>query len=714
MSTVATTPSPIGLPLDRLDGPLKVQGLARYAYEQPVSNPAYLFPLLSTIAVGRITLVDASAALAMPGVLAVLTHENAPKLAMSDAEVAVLQSAAVAFRGQFVGAVIAETSEIARHAAGLVRIDYEQQPHEVVLSADGDNLVKPAHCANFGNDNGDLMDGSPADSVVGDAEAALATATISFDATYSTPMIHHNPMEPLTTTAQWNDGNLTIYCSSQGVHLARSLVAAALGLEPDRVRVISPYVGGGFGSKVYPQTTVVLTAMASQLVAGRPVKYPLTRQQMFSPVGYRPASIQRVRLGADAAGQLTAIAHDAFQQTARIKRYAEQIGNGSRLMYAASNRRTTHRVAPLDVPVPTIMRGPGEASGMFALECAMDELAVANGMDAVLFRMRNEPAVHPESGLPFSSRHFVTCLQEGGRRFGWAPRNTTPRASREGGWLIGTGMAAATYPSPTLPGSAATICANPDGRYTVQIGAADIGTGALTALTQIAAEALGVFVQQIDLQLGDTSLPFASPAGFSSGTTSWGATICEAARQLRAKLDADHGGIVPPDGLAVTATMPDNSAIQHYAMQSFGAQFAEVRVHEDSGEVRVPRLLGVFDVGRVINAKTARSQLLGGMTQGLSMALFEQSVLDPRFGHVVNHDFAGYHIAANADVGAIDVHWLDERDPLVDPIGSKGLGEIGIVGTAAAIANAVYHATGIRVRELPITLDKLLQCSAAE
>jgi xanthine dehydrogenase YagR molybdenum-binding subunit len=714
MSTKAAPPSPIGLPLDRLDGPLKVQGLARYAYEQPVTRPAYLFPLLSTIATGSITHIDPSPALTIPGVLAVLTHENAPNLAMNDPEVAVLQSSAVAFRGQFVGAVVAETSEIARHAAGLVHVDYEQRPHEILLSAGVDNLVKPAHAANFGNDTGDLMDGSPADSVIGDADVTLGVAVNTVDTTYATAMVHHNPLEPHSITALWNEDNLTIYCSSQGVHLVRSLVAAAFALDPAHVRVISPYVGGGFGSKVYPQTTVVLTALASQLVAGRPVKFALTRQQMFSLVGYRPASSQRVRLAAGGDGQLTAIAHDSVQQTARIKGYAEQIGNCSRLMYAAANRRTTHRVVPLDLPVPTIMRGPGEASGMFALESSIDELAVACGMDPIAFRIRNEPVGHPESGLPFSSRHVVTCLQEGARRFGWGPRNLTPRSRREGGWLIGTGVASATYPSPRLPGSTATIHANPDGRYIVQIGAADIGTGAWTALSQIAAEALGVDFQDIDLQLGDSSLPSATPAGFSSGTTSWGATICEAARQLRARLDADYGGIVPPAGLEVTATMPDNPAMQHYAMHSFGAQFAEVRVREDSGEVRVPRLLGVFDVGRVINAKTARSQLLGGMIQGLSMALHEQSVLDPRFGHVVNHDFAGYHIATNADVGTIDVHWLDERDPLVDPIGSKGLGEIGIVGTAAAIASAVYHATGVRIRDLPITLDKLLTSSAAE
>ena len=699
----------IGASLDRMDGPKKVEGIATYAFEQPVDRPAYLYPLQATIATGRITHIDTSAATAQPGVLAVLTHENAPRLASTgDAEVAVLQSDEVAFRGQIVGAVIAETSEIARHAASLVRFSYEERAHDVELRADHDQLTKPANAAYFGAGGGDLQDGSPADTALGDVDAALASAANRLDATYTTPMHHHNPMEPHTTIAIWTADKLTLYCSTQGVHYTRTLVASALGLDPQHVRVISPHVGGGFGSKVYPSTYVVLAAMAAQMVASRPVKLALTRQQMFSLVGYRPPTIQRIQLGADDGGRLTAIAHDVVQQTAKVKGYAEQVAVCSRVMYAAANRRITHRLAALDVPVPTIMRAPGEASGMFALESAMDEMALACGLDPIEFRIRNEPEVHPESGLPFSSRHLVACLREGARRFGWEPRDPTPRARRDRGWLVGTGVAASLYPSPRLPGNAATIRVGPDGCYAVLIGAADIGTGTWTALTQIAADALGVSVEDVELQIGDTTLPLASSAGFSSGINCWGTTIFAAADKLRARLESEHGGTVPAQGLEVTTDMPDNPNIARYAMYSFGAQFAEVRVAEDTGEVRVPRLLGVFDAGRIINPKTARSQLLGGMTQGLSMALHEQSMVDPRFGHVVNHDFAEYHIASNADVGSIEVHWLDEEDPYTNPMGSKGLGEVCIVGTAAAIANAVYHATGIRVRDLPITLDKLL------
>jgi xanthine dehydrogenase YagR molybdenum-binding subunit len=432
---------------------------------------------------------------------------------------------------------------------------------------------------------------------------------------------------------------------------------------------------------------------------------------MFSQVGYRTPTIQRVRLGADADGQLVAIAHSSLEQTSKLAEFAEHSTRVTQTMYAAPNRRTTQRLAALDVPTPTIMRAPGEAPGMFALESAMDELAVAAGVDPVQLRVRNEPQVHPTSGRPFSTRNLVGCLEEGARRFGWQPRDPTPRYRREAGWLVGTGVAAATYPVVWLPGSVARVTATPDGRFAVQIAAADLGTGAWTALAQIAADALEVGVDQVDLGIGDTDYPKASPAGGSSGTTGWGSTIVEAAHELRETLQNKHGGTVPPEGLTVEAGMPQNPHVGQYEMHSFGAHFAEARVHEETCEVRVPRLLGVFASGRVVNPKTFRSQLLGAMTMGLSMALHEESVVDARFGHVVNHDLAQYHIASNADVGSVEVHWLDEVDPYVTPMGAKGVGELGIVGTAAAIANAVYHATGVRVRDLPITLDKVLTVS---
>ncbi len=681
----------IGAPLNRVDGVQKVTGTAKYAYEYSVEGVTHVFPVQSTIAKGRVVSIDAHAAQALPGVIAVLSHENAPRLApVDDAELAVFQSDAIAYHGQFVAAVVAETSEIARQAASLVVVRYEEQPHDVELRADRGDLYKPQSI---------ILGRAQTDTESGDVEAALTSAAVSLDHTYTTPAEHNNPLEPHATTAIWSDEEVTLYDSNQGSHATRDTVATAFRLPPERVRVIARSVGGGFGSKGFPHPHTILTVMAAQATR-RPVKLALTRQQMFALVGYRTPTIQRMRLGAESNGRLTAIAHDVVEQTATIHEFAEQTAVATRMMYAAPNRRTTHRLARLDVPANSWMRAPGECPGMFALESAMDELAIACGLDPIELRIRNEPAVDPESGHPFSSRGLVACLREGAQRFGWAQRDPKPRTRRDGSWLIGIGVAALTYPVYQFPATA-LVQVDPAGNYRVRIDATDIGTGAWTVLTQIAADALEVPPERVQLEIGDSALPRAFVAGASSGTASWGWAIFSAASALRTRLHEEYGGIVP-------GAFETNPEAQQFSMHAFGAQFAEVRVHMTTGEVRVPRLLGVFAAGRIINPKTARSQFLGGMTMGLSMALHEESVLDPRFGDYVNHDFAEYHIATNADVGTIDVTWIDEEDPHVNPLGAKGIGEIGIVGTAAAIANAVYHATGIRVRDLPITLDKLL------
>ncbi|MFL5805424.1 MAG: xanthine dehydrogenase family protein molybdopterin-binding subunit [Roseiflexaceae bacterium] len=483
-------------------------------------------------------------------------------------------------------------------------------------------------------------------------------------------------------------------------------MATAFGLAPERVRVLAPYVGGGFGSRGFTHPYAILAVMAAR-VAGRPAKLAQTRQQMFGPVGYRSPTIQHIRLGAGRDGRLTAIAHDVVAQTNALFEMTEPAAVATRTMYAAPNLRTTHRLARLDLPGSSWMRAPGESVGMFALESAIDELALACGLDPIELRIRNEPTVDPESGLPYSSRSLVACLREGAERFGWASRNPTPRTGRAGRWLVGTGVAASTYPAVQLPASA-RVAIDGAGRYRVSIAAVDIGTGAWTVLTQIAADALEAGVEQVQLEIGDSALPQAYPAWGSTGTASWGWAIVDGAQKLRARLRDEFGGVVPAEGLEASGTFSWNAQAQQFSMHAFGAQFAEVQVHEETGEVRVPRLLGVFAAGRIVNPKTARSQLVGGMTWGLSMALHEESVLDPHFGDYVNHDFAEYHIASNADVGRVEVAFLDEDDPQVNPIGVKGIGELGIVGTAAAIANGVYHATGIRVRDLPIRLDKLL------
>ncbi len=503
-------------------------------------------------------------------------------------------------------------------------------------------------------------------------------------------------MEPHATLAIWADGDLTLYDSIQGTYGARRTIAQVFDLEPERVRVVAQHVGGGFGSKGTPRPQSVLAAIAARMVE-RPVKVALTRQQMFASVGYRTPTIQRVRLGATTDGRLTAIAHDAFEQTSTVREFAEQTCVATRMMYAAPDRLTRHRLVALDVPTPSWMRAPGECPGMFALESAIDELAVATGIDPIELRIRNEPELDPEKGIPFSSRNLVACLREGAERFGWADRDPTPGARSDGRWLIGSGVAASVYPVYRSP-SKATARFEPDGSYTVEIAATDIGTGARTVLTQIAADTLGVDPEHLRLEIGDSDFGVASIAGGSMGTASWGTAVVRACEALLAQ----------GEGEVSVHTGDEIKAQAELSRHAFGAQFVEVRVDADSGEVRLNRVLGVFAVGRVINPKTARSQFIGGMTQGLGMALQEESVMDRGFGDYLNHDLAQYHVPVNADIEDIEAVAIDEDDAELNPMGSKGIGEIGIVGTAAAVANAVFHATGRRVRELPIRLDRVL------
>jgi xanthine dehydrogenase YagR molybdenum-binding subunit len=696
----ATRPM-IGAPISRLDGPKKVTGSATYAFEYQFEDVVYAFPVQSTIAKGRVVSIDATNARALPGFLGLITHENAPKIAPvgllgPNNDMAVLQSDRVAYRGQFIAVVVAETLENARRAAELLDIQYEALPPDAELRADRTDLVNPQM----------LMPGVAANTEHGNVEAALSSSPVQLDQTYTTPAYHHNALEPHATLAIWKDESLTVYDSNQGPHAVQYMAAKAFNLPPERVRVISSFVGGGFGSKG-GNPHFLLTVMAAQLIQGRPVKMALTRQQMFAVTGYRTPTIQHLRLGAEQDGRLIAISHEVVEQTGTIHDFVEPTATATRMMYAAPHRRTAHRLARLDVPIPSWMRAPGECPGMFALESAIDELAEACGIDPIEFRVKNDTAVDPESGLPFSSRNLVACLRQGADAFGWQQHSRQPGTWREGRWLIGTGVAASTFPAVFFP-STASIRAERANHYRVLIGATDIGTGAGTVLAQIAADALEVPLEQIQLEIGDTSLPMAGIAGGSAGTASWGSAIMDAAQKFRAKLYGELGGELPEGGLEVGGGLERSPYAGQYAMHSFGAQFAEVRVHMDTGEIRVPRMLGVFAAGRIINAKTARSQFLGGMTMGLSMALHEQSVMDPRFGEYVNHDLAEYHIATNADVEAVAIQWIDEVDPYVNPVGAKGIGEIGIVGTAAAIANAVHHATGIRVRDLPLSPDKLL------
>ncbi|GAB4071368.1 xanthine dehydrogenase family protein molybdopterin-binding subunit [Angustibacter speluncae] len=694
------TSTAVGQGVPRLEGRAKVTGAAAYAAEVPVDEPLHVALVQSRVAKGRVRSVDRSGALAHPGVVAVLDHTDAPRLeGADDREYAVLQDDRVGFRGQVVAAVVGETPEAAREGAALVEVQYDEQPHRAELRTDDPELYKPDK----------VNPAFDTDTAAGDLDAALADAEVVVDETYTTPYEHNNPMEPHAVTARWDDEpeddepTLVLHASTQSVHGVVRTIAPLLGLQPAQVLVQSPYVGGGFGSKGMPHAHDVVAALVARAHPGRPVRLALTRQQMFALAGYRTATIQRFRLAADRDGTLRGIDHQVVEQTSAIKEFAEQTAIATRHMYAAPDRRTSHRLVPLDVAVPSWMRAPGEMPGMFAHEVAMDELAVACGVDPVELRVRNEPDVDPEKGLPFGHRHLVECLRRGAELFGWDARDPRPGTRLEDDRLVGWGVAASTYPYYQQPGNRATVRALPRGRYAVEIGASDIGTGALTVLTQISADALGVGVDDVDVAIADSRLPRASVAGGSSGTASWGSAVVATARAFR----EEHGDD-PAPGSETSAAPDPNDNTKRYSLHSFGAQFVELRVDVWTGEPRVTRALGVFSAGRIVNPVTARSQLLGGMTMGLSTGLLEESVRDSRFGHVVTQDLASYHVAAHADVPDVEVHWLDEEDPLANPMGARGIGEIGIVGTAAAVANAAWHATGVRVRDLPVTADRFL------
>lgn len=695
MSATPITAAAMGSRLERVDGREKVTGRATYAVEKDhelARAPLHAWLVTSTIAKGRITAIDTDPALAHPGVVAVLDHTNAPRLAdTDDRELAVLQDERIGYRGQIVAVVLAETPEAAREGARLVVVTQEEEP--AVLTAVDAEWYTPT----------DKAVGAPADTEAGDVDAALAAAPVTVDHVYTTPQEQNAAMEPHAATAVWHHGELTMWDSTQGVHRVAGKIAKMTGIDREKIRVRAPYIGGGFGSKGLAHGPELAVVLAAQWAEGRPVKLAVTRQQQFAMTGYRAPTHSRIRLGAEVDGRITALDHAVRTESSTVKEFIEHAGVPARMMYAGEHRRTSHRAVALDVAVPSWMRAPGEMPGAHALEVAMDDLAVAAGVDPVELRIRNEPEVDPGTGNPFGSRRLIECLRRGAERFGWYARPTEPRATLDGDWWVGTGVASTTYPANFFPGNSARIDALGGGRYRVSIGAVDIGTGAGTALLQIAADALGVRVTDVELLIGDTALPRATVAGGSAGTGSWGTAIVQAAQQFR----ADHGDN-PEEGVHTTATTEEYPDLENLSMHSFGAVFAEARVHRLTGEVRIPRMLGVYSVGRVINPLTARSQLLGGMIMAQSAALYEDAVRDSRFGHTVTQDLASYHVATHADIGDLQVEWLDDADERATPMGSRGIGEIGIVGTSAAIINAAHHATGIRVRDLPATPDRFL------
>ncbi|MGW7822025.1 xanthine dehydrogenase family protein molybdopterin-binding subunit [Streptomyces puniciscabiei] len=693
----------VGTAHTRVEGRDKVTGTARYAGEIPFADLAHGWLVLSTVARGRIRAIDSDPVLAMPGVLAVLDHRNALRVNTDytglmgmkpDPTCAVFQHDRVPHLGWPVALVVAETSEQAREAAEQLVVTYEQEPHDIDFTADHPGAYP--------------VDGHmPAVTEKGDLDAELAASAVVVDAEYRTPEEHHNPMEPHAATAHWDGGRLEVVDSNQGATWVIGELANLFSLDPASVRVRSEHVGGGFGSKGVRAHQVA--AVMAATVLQRPVRVVLTRRQMFSLAGYRSPTIQRVRLGADAEGRLRALEHSSLSLTSTVHEFVEPSAGVARVMYDADAHHTANRVVRLDVPTPTFMRAPGEAPGSFALEAALDELAEKGGIDPVELRLRNDPERGPVSGLPFAGRSVAACFREGARRFGWADRDPRPGLRRDGRWLLGTGTAAASFPAGAAP-STATVTAHPDGGFTVRIAAADIGTGARTALTLVAADALGVPPERVRVRIGDSDFGPAMIAGGSMGTRSWSWAVAAAAEELRDRLGL--GADIPPEGLTVRSdTTEAIGSLAPAERHSFGAQFAEVAVDVTTGEVRVRRMLGIFAAGRIVNPLTARSQLVGGMIWGISMALHEEAVRDRASGGHVGADLAGYHVATHADVPYIEADWIDDTDPN-DPVGIKGIGEVGIVGAAAAVANAVWHATGVRHRALPIRPDRVLTAAA--
>ncbi|MFJ8917973.1 xanthine dehydrogenase family protein molybdopterin-binding subunit [Streptomyces sp. NPDC102415] len=698
--TTGARASAVGTAHTRVEGRDKVTGAARYAGEIPFDGLAHGWLVLSTITRGRILSVDADAVLGMPGVLTVLHHGNAPRvdidytgmLGMSpDPTIAVFQHDRVPHAGWPVALVVAETSEQAREAAESLVVRYEEEAHDVTFPGE-----RPDASTGPGP-------GGPEATEKGDLEAELAAAAFVLDAEYSTPEEHHNSMEPHAVTALWDGGRLEVVDSNQGTVWVADELAKLFSLDPASVRVRSEHVGGGFGSKGVRAHQVAAVMAATSL--SRPVRVVMTRRQMFSLAGYRSPTTQRVRLGADADGRLRALEHRCLSRTSTVYEFIESGAGPARVMYDAPAHHTGNQVVELDVPSPTFMRAPGEAPGSFALESAIDELAEKSGIDPIELRLRNEPEVGPVSGLPFSTRNLPACFREGARRFGWADRDPRPGVRREGRWLLGTGTAAASFFAGAAPSTAA-VTAEADGTFTVRINAADIGTGARTALTLVAADAFEVPTERVRVRIGDSDFGPAMIAGGSMGTRSWAWAVTAAAGELRERLALGDG--IPPEGITVRSdTTEAIGALAQKERHSFGAQFAEVAVDVATGEVRVRRMLGVFAAGRIVNPLTARGQFTGAMIWGISMALHEEAVRDRNTGALYGADLAGYHVATNADVPLVEADWVDDPDP-DDPVGIKGIGEIGIVGAAAAVANAVWHATGVRHRALPIRPDRVL------
>jgi xanthine dehydrogenase YagR molybdenum-binding subunit len=712
----------IGKPTDRVDGPLKTTGTAPYAYERHDVAPgaAYGYVVGAGIAKGRIASMDLSAARTAPGVLAVVTAQNSGKLGKGDFNTAkLLGGPEIDHYHQAVALVVANTFEQARAAAQLVRIEYTRSPGRFDLAAEKDaaQMPKPSEFS------------GPPETKVGDFAGAFAAAPMQLDATYTTPDESHAMMEPHASVAAWKGDKLTVWTSNQMIAWGVGDVAKTLGIPKVNVRLVSPFIGGGFGGKLFVRADAVLAALGAR-AARRPVKVALQRPLMMNNTTHRPATIQRIRIGAERDGKITAIAHEGWSGDLPGGQ-PETAVNQTRLLYAGANRLTTTRLATLDLPEGNAMRAPGEAPGMMALEIAMDEMAEKLGLDPVEFRVLNDTQVDPEKPeRPYSQRHLIECMRTGAARFEWSKRNARPGQLRDGRWLVGMGVAAA-FRNNLLTKSAARVRLDNRGVVTVETDMTDIGTGTYTIIAQTAAETMGVPLQKVVVRLGDSAFPVSAGSGGQWGANNSTSGVYAACMKLReavvTKLGFARGDAEFSDGMVRTGerTVPLAEAAganglvaedgieygdldKKYQQSTFGAHFVEVGVDAATGEIRVRRMLAVCAAGRILNPKSARSQVIGAMTMGVGGALMEDLALDKRHGFFVNHDLAGYEVPVHADIPHQDVIFLDEADPISSPMKAKGVGELGMCGVAAAVANAVYNATGIRMRDYPITLDKLL------
>ncbi|WP_445503067.1 xanthine dehydrogenase family protein molybdopterin-binding subunit [Microvirga sp. G4-2] len=732
----------IGKPVTRVDGRAKVTGAARYAADFNQRAQLHAVIVSATAGLGRVTALEEAAVRAMPGVVEIVSHLNAPRLAYGphksfiDPEVGerlhVLQDDQVRFYGQPVAIVVADTLDHAERAANALRISYAAERPIVDPRDPKAQAVEPSGS------------GSHSHAARGDADRALADAPVKVDVTYDMARENHNPMEPHAVVAAWDGDRLTLWSKSQFVVNEQAEIAAIFGMPTQNVQVICPFIGGAFGTSLRTWPHVTLAAMAARQV-GRPVKLVLTRRQMFFTTGHRPRTLQRVAIGASRDGRITGIIHEGNGETSRYEEFTEALLSATSYMYSCPNVRTSYRLTPLDIGTPNHMRGPGESSGMFALESALDELSYALGIDPIELRRRNEPTMDEGENKPFSSRSLVQCYERGAERFGWSERTPTPRSMRDGRLLVGMGVASATYPVWYLPTSA-RVRLYADGTAAVEVAASDMGPGTYTSMTQVAAETLGIPVEQVRVSIGRSDFPPAPPHGGSMTMASVGSAVraaCLAARDevtrraladqrspvfgasldgvewisgsVRRLGDASAGqsyrDILAGSGQPIEAHASnhrDPEAAQRYSMHSFGAVFAEVAIDPDVGTIRVRRALGAYGAGRIVNPLLASSQCTGGMIGGIGMALMEQTALDARDGRPVNAHMADYLMPVNLDIGQLEALFVDEDDPHVNTLGVKGLGEIALVGMAPAIGNAIYHATGKRVRHLPIRIEDVL------